>query len=188
VSTLGELVITAGLLGTVTASTIPKLLTGLDDVRAAGAVRYMSSRLAEARMEAVSRSTEVAIRFVAANGTYTFTTYRDGNNNGVLARDILRGIDRPIFGPETLHDNFRNVDFGVQAGLPAIDSGAPPAGDPIKFGVGNSISFSRLGSATSGTIYLLGKNGAQYAIRVVGVTGKIRTYRFNRDTGKWLPM
>src|SRR5256885_6513963 len=140
-------------------------------------------------MDAVARSKEVAIRFVESNGTYTFTTYEDENNNGVLTHDILRGVDRPIFGPERLADHFRSVDFGAGAGLPPIDSGgAAPAGDPIKFGVGNSVSFSRLGTATSGTLYILGASGAQYAIRVVGGTGKIRAYRFNRGTGKWLPM
>src|SRR5438067_1614987 len=155
-ATLGELAIVLGVAGTVTASTIPRLLTGLDDARAAGAVRYVSSRLAEARMDAVARGREVAIRFTSSNGTYAFTTYEDGNNNGVLTRDIQRGIDRPIFGPEYLPDKFRNVDFGVLPGLPAIDpAGAPPTGDPIKLGVGNSVSFSRLGSATSGTIYLM---------------------------------
>jgi type II secretory pathway pseudopilin PulG len=188
-ATLGELVVAAGIVATVTASAIPRLLTGLDDARAAGAVRYVSSRLAEARMDAVSRAREVAIRFVASNGTFTFTTYEDGNSNGVLTRDILRGIDRPIFGPETLPDNFRNVDFGVQPGVPSIDpAGASPAGDPIRLGAGNSVSFSKLGTATSGTIYLTSVSGAQYAVRVVGVTGKIRAYRFNRNTGKWLPM
>jgi hypothetical protein len=187
--TLGELAIALGVMGAVTAGTIPRLLTGLDDARAAGAVRYMSSRLADARMDAVSRSKEVAIRFAESNGTYTFATYEDGNNNGVLTRDILRGVDRPIVGPERLSDHFQNVDFGTAASLPAIDSGsAPPAGDPIKFGVGNSVSFSRLGSATSGTLYILGTSGAQYAIRVVGGTGKIRTYHYNKGTGKWLPM
>jgi type II secretory pathway pseudopilin PulG len=188
-ATLGELAVVLGVLGTVTASAIPRLLTGLDDARAAGAARYMSSRLAQARMEAVARSREVAIRFTRFNGVYSFTVYEDGNDNGVLTRDVQRGIDRAIVGSETLPDNFRNVDFGVQPGLPAIEpGGAPPAGDPITLGAGNSVSFSRLGSATPGTIYLAGVSGAQYALRIVGVTGKIRLYRFNRSTWKWVPI
>ena len=185
---MGELVVVLGLVGTATATALPELQAGLDDARVAGAARYLSSRLAESRFEAINRSREVAIRFSLADGRYSYTVYVDGNGNGVLTRDIQRGVDRPIRGPEKLSDNFRNVDFGTQPGLPAIDAGGgAPGGDAIKLGVGNSVSFSALGSATSGTIYLTGPSRAQYAVRVTGVTGKIRVYRYNRRTGKWMP-
>ena len=188
-ATLGELAVALGLVGTVTATALPKLLAGLDDARVAGAARYLSSRLVESRMDAVQRGKEVAVRFSVTNGRYSYTVYVDGNGNGVLTRDIQRGIDRPIRGPESLSDNFRNVEFGTQPGLPAIDAGAAaPGPDPIKLGAGKSVSFSALGSATSGTIYVTGPSRAQYAVRVSGVTGKIRIYRFNSRSGKWMPM
>ena len=187
-ATMGELVVVLGLVVTATATALPELQAGLDDARVAGAARYLSSRLVEARLEAISRAREVAIRFSMANGTYSYTVYVDGNHNGVLSRDIQRGIDRRTLGPEQLSDNFRNVDFGTQPGLPAIDSGSePPGSDPIRLGISNSVSFSSLGTATSGTIYLTGRSRAQYAIRVFGGTGKIRVYRFNRQSGKWMP-
>jgi len=187
-ATLAEMAAVLGVFGTVAATTMPQLLAGLDESRVAGAARYMSSRLAEARMDAVAHSREVAIKFRQANGVYSFTVYVDGNRNGVLARDIQRGIDTPTLGPEQLSDNFRNVDFGVQPGTPAIEPGDdPPGDDPIRLGNAKSASFSSLGTATSGTIYVTGRGGAQYAVRVFGATGKIRVYRFNRPTGKWLP-
>jgi len=188
-ATLGELAVVLGLVATVTATALPELQAGLDDARVAGAARYLSSRLAESRMDAIQRSREVALRFSLANGKYRYTVYVDGNGNGVLTRDIQRGIDRLLRGPEALSDNFRNVEFGTQPGLPPIDSGgAAPAGDPIKLGAGNSVSFSPLGTATSGTIYLTGPSRAQYAVRVFGVTGKIRVYRYDKGSGKWMPM
>jgi len=187
-ATIAELAVVCGVIGTVTATTLP-LVAGLDDARVAAAARYMSSRLAESRMEAIARGRDVAIRFVPAGASYSFTVYLDGNHNGVLARDILRGIDTPIRAPETLSENFRNVIFGVQPGLPPIEpGGASPAGDPIRLGAGNSVSFSALGTATSGTIYLTGPSRAQYAVRIVADTAKIRVYRFAAGTGKWLPM
>ena len=187
-ATLGELAAVCGILGTVTATALP-LVAGLDNARVAAAARYMASRLAQSRMEAIARGREVAIRFVPSGDSYSFTVYVDGNHNGVLSRDILRGIDTPIHPAERLSDNFRNVIFGVQPSLPPIDpGGAPPAGDPIRLGVGNSVSFSTLGTATSGTIYLTGPGGAQYAVRVVAGSAKIRVYRFVQGTGKWLPM
>ena len=186
-ATLAEVVTVLGVFGTVAATTMP-ILAGLDESRVAGAARYMSSRLAESRMDAVARSREVAIRFKRVNGRYSFTVYVDGNHNGVLTRDIQRGIDKPTRGPEQISDNFTNVDFGVQPSIPAIDpADDPPGTDPIHLGAGSSVSFSSLGSSTSGTIYLTGRGGAQYAVRVFGVTAKIRVYRFNRLTGKWMP-
>jgi hypothetical protein len=185
--TLAETVVTLGLAGTISAIALP-LVSGLDDARVAGAARYLSSRLAEARLDAIARSREVAIRFEPAGSSYGFTVYVDGNHNGVLSRDITRGIDRPIFGPEQLSDNFRNVVIGVQPGVPAIDFGAPPGSDPVKLGAGNFVSFSPMGTSTSGTIYITGQSHAQYAVRVFGTTGKIRVYRLVKGAGKWLPM
>lgn len=186
--TLAETVVTVGLVGTLSAIAFPTL-AGLDDARVAGAARYLSSRLAESRMDAIAQSREVAIRFSPAGATFSFSVYVDGNSNGVLARDITRGIDRRVRGPEQLADNFRNVIIGVQPGVPAIDSGgAAPSGDPLKLGSGDSVSFSPMGTSTSGTIYITGQSHAQYAVRVFGATGKIRAYRFISGTGKWLPM
>jgi hypothetical protein len=185
--TLGELAVVLGITGTVSAIALP-FLSGLDDARAAGAARYMSSRLADARLDAIAHSRKVALRFTQANGAYSFSTYVDGNGNGVLAQDIARGVDPLIAGPEKLTDNFKNVDFGAQPGVPPIDSGSSPAGDPIKLGASNSVSFNPLGTSTTGTIYIIGKSGAQYAVRIFGTTGRIRVYRFSKGDGKWLPM
>jgi hypothetical protein len=187
-ATMGEMVVTLGLITTATATTLPGLLAGLDDARVAGAARYLSSRLAESRMDAIQQSKEVALRFTQTDGQYTYTVYVDGNNNGVLSRDIQRGVDRPILGPERLSDGFRNVEFGTQPGLPPIEAGdTAPGADPIRLGAGNSVSFNPLGGATSGTIYLTGRSRAQYAVRVFGATGKIRVYRYERSRSKWLP-
>ena len=188
-ATLGELAVTLGLIATATATAFPQVQAGLDDARVAGAARYLSSRLAETRMAAIQRSRHVAVRFASADAQYAFTTYEDGNGNGVLSADIQRGIDRRVRGPERLSDNFRNVAFGVEPGLPPIEPGeAAPGADPIRLGAGNSVSFNALGGATSGTLYLAGRNHTHYAVRVFGATGKIRIYRFNSRSSTWTPL
>jgi len=187
-ATLGELAITLGLVATATATTMPQVQVGLDEARVAGAARYLSSRLAESRMDAIQRSHQVAMRFANTGTKYVFTIYEDGNSNGVLSADIQRGIDRAIRGPERLSDNFRNVEFGTYPGLPPIEAGdAAPGDDPIRLGAGNSVSFNALGGATSGTIYVAGRSHAQYAVRVFGVTGKIRVYRYDWRSATWTP-
>ncbi len=188
-ATLGELAVTLGLIGTAAATTFPELRAGLDDARVAGAARYMSSRLAETRMDAVQRSRHVAMRFGDANAQYAFAIYEDGNGNGVLAADIQRGADPAIREPERLSDRFPGVAFGTQPGLPPIEPGEiAPGADPIRFGAGRSVSFNPIGGSTSGTVYLTGRNRTQYAIRVFGVTGRIRVYRYDWHTAKWVPV
>jgi hypothetical protein len=138
----------------------------------------------------VLRSASVAVVFTQDSaGAYAFAVYVDGNGNGVLSRDISRGIDRRIGAVERLSDQFSGVDFGAIPGLPPIDAGGTPAGsDPIRLGSGNSASFAPLGSATSGTLYLRGRGGAQYAVRIFGDTGRTRRLKFDRAVRQWKPL
>jgi hypothetical protein len=57
-------------------------------------------------------------------------------------------------------------------------SGSPvlaPGDDPLRIGNTSMLTFSPLGSATSGTLYVAGLiRGPQMAIRVFGATGRVR--------------
>ena len=183
---LVEIVFVAGLGMTLAAVAVPQMLTGLDDYRAAGAARYVAARFQRTRMLAITRSATTAMRFTAVGTSYAFAEYVDGNGNGVLAREIQSGVDRPVGPSEQLSQQFTGVDFGTLPGLPAIDAGgSAPGGDPIRLGSANSVSFSPLGSATAGTVYILGRGGAQYAVRIFGETGKTRLLKFDRRTNRW---
>jgi hypothetical protein len=47
------------------------------------------------------------------------------------------------------------------------------------------ISFSPLGTGTSGTLYLAADEGPQMALRIFGATGRMRVLRFEEPTGQW---
>jgi type II secretory pathway pseudopilin PulG len=177
-------VVSVGL--TVSAVAVPQMLAGLDDFRTSGAARYLSTRIQRARMEAVMRSTNVAIQFTDSGGGYEYAVYMDGNGNGVLNRDIQSGVDRRIGAIESLRSQFTGVDFGAIPGLPPVDpGGTPPGTDPIRLGASGLASFSALGTSSSGTIYIRGRGNSQYAVRVFGETGKTRMMKFNPQTGRW---
>ena len=184
-----ELTFVVGLVATLSATAVPPLLANLDDVRTAGAVRYMSARLQATRMEAVRRSADVALRFTQTAGGYAYAVYQDGNGNGVRTRDIQRVIDRQIQAPERLRDQFAGVDFGTRPGLPPIDPAGPPPGtDPIKLGSSDILTFSALGTSSSGSLYIRGQRNTQYAIRVLGETGNTRVLKFDGRTQQWKPL
>ena len=184
-----ELVFVLGISVTVAAAAIPQLLTGIDEWRTAGAAQYVSARFQRARMEAVLRSASVAVLFTKDATGYSYAVYADGNGNGVLSRDIQRGVDRRIAAVERLSEQFTGVDFGTIAGLPAIDGGGtPPGSDPIRLGAANCATFAAAGTSSSGTVYVRGRGGAQYAVRIFGDTGKVRRLRFDRAVWQWKPM
>jgi type II secretory pathway pseudopilin PulG len=184
-----EVVFVAGLGATLTAAAVPQVLTGLDDHRTSGAARYIAARLQRARMEAVMRSAIVALQFTQTSSGYSYAEYVDGNRNGVLASEMQSGVDWRHGAIERLTEQFTGVDFGVVPGLPPIDpGGTPPGADPIRLGAANRASFSPRGTATPGTVYIRGRDDAQYAVRIFGETGKTRLLKFDRRNRRWRPI
>jgi prepilin-type N-terminal cleavage/methylation domain-containing protein len=183
--TLLELMLVLGLAVTLAAWAIPQTLLSLDDMKTLGAVRYMSSRLYQTRMEAVSRTADAAMRFTVVGGSYSFAVYVDGNRNGVRRRDIDRGLDHVIHRGERLRDQFPGVDFGTLPRLPPVDGSTAPGATPIHFGAGDMVTFTALGTSTTGSLYIRGRRTAQYVIRVYGQTGKIRILRFDSRLRTW---
>jgi prepilin-type N-terminal cleavage/methylation domain-containing protein len=184
-----ELLFAVSAIATLSAIAIPPLLAALDEQRAAGAVRYFSTRIQRTRMEAVSQSTNVAMRFMQTGTAYSYRVFVDSDGDGVRTDDITNGVDQPLTAPERLPDTFNGVDFGVLPGLPPVEAGSPPPGaDPIKLGAGNLLSYSAIGSSTSGSLYIHGRGGAQYVIRILGDTGRTRILKFNAHRREWKPL
>ena len=184
-----ELLFTMSVIGTVAAFAVPGVLASIDDQRAAGAARYVSARLQRARMEAVARSASVALRFVETSDGYAFGAYVDGNRNGVRTAEIQHGIDRELMPLERLTSLFVGVDFGVLPGLPPVEPGSPPPGtDPIKLGTSNLVTFVAVGTSSSGSLYIRGRRGVQYVVRIFGQTGKTRVLKFDPGARRWNPL
>jgi len=168
-------VFAAGLIAVLAAAAIPQLTAGLERSRTVGAARYLASRLALARAQAVARSANVALLLTAADGTFVVGTYMDGNGDGVRTRDITAGIDPVIGVPVPLSNLFPHVALSLND--PAVTS---------TFDTSALMSFSPLGTASSRTLYLRGADGSQYAVRVLGATGRTRVLRFVASNGAWV--
>lgn len=181
-----ELLVAVTILVIVTAMAVPIVLYSAEQSRAAAAARYVAGRIAVARMEAVKRSAYVALRFESQDGHYRFGTYVDGNGNGVRSADIARKIDFSLVRAERLENHFSGVTFGLHEGvLPVTPEESLAGGDPIRLGRSDLLSFSPLGSATSGTLYIRGERKQQFAVRVLGVTGRVSVLRFDFPNRRW---
>lgn len=178
------MVVTLGI--TLSAAAVPEFLIALDDTRASGAMHHVSGRLQRARMEAVTRSAMVGMKFTQSAAGYSYAVYVDGNRNGVLSRDIQSGIDRLIVPAERLPDQFPGIEFGAIPGLPPVDpGGTAPGTDPIRLGSADMASFSAVGTSSSGTVYIRSRRDAQYAVRIFGETGKTRMLKYDARTRLW---
>ena len=173
--TLVELVFVAGLVAVLVAAAIPQLNAGVERRRTVGAARYLASRLALARAQAVARSANVALLLSAADSTFILGTYVDGNGDGVRTRDIAAGIDILVDVPVRLSNLFPHVTLFLND--PAITS---------TFDSSALMSFSPLGTASSRTLYLQGADRSQYAVRVLGATGRTRVLRLVASNGAWV--
>ena len=165
---------------------VPLAHSSVDRSRAAGAAGYVAGRMALARLEAVRRSAYVAIRFRSQSDGYWLQSYVDGNRNGVRSADIAQGVDLPITANERLDFHFSGVEFGIQPGVTGIDPGPFNASDPIQIGSSTLLSFGPTGSSTSGTVFIRGLRGTQFAVRVLGATGRTRIFEFNVGARTWL--
>lgn len=177
--TLVEVLFAATLTVLLMAIAIPQLLVSVDRSRGMAATRYLASRMALARMQAVSRSAVVALQFREEPVGISFAVYTDGNRNGVRTQEIESGIDPRIEPPVRLTDLFPGVTFAVNELL----SGS----DVLRIGRTNLLSFSPAGTATPGTVYLRSRDGTQWAVRVLGATGRVRALRYDGRTRSWQP-
>jgi hypothetical protein len=97
-------------------------------------------------------------------------------------------MDPPLGAGERLGDQFAGVSFGILDGVSAVDSteSLEAGSDPIRLGSSDILSFGPVGTATAGTLYLRGRTREQYAVRVLGVTGRVRVLRFDFASRQWV--
>jgi prepilin-type N-terminal cleavage/methylation domain-containing protein len=181
---LVEAVVAVAIILTLAAVALPVFQPWFAESRILGAGYAFKSQFRLAHSMAVMRGVYTAIRFEPRGEEVWIAVYADGNDNGVRATDIERGIDRRVSQPAPLTGGAPGVRVGINPGVPAL----PPdhgdlEGNPIRFGRSGMLSFSPLGTATPGTFYLAGEH-AQAAVRVTGGSARVRLMVFRG--GRWV--
>ena len=184
--TMLELLFVLAIAGTLTAIAVPQSLRALDDFRARSAARYLAQRLGDARLGAIKQSLAHGLRFEAGTPDYRITSVMDGNANGLRTADIQSGVDRTVTAPEALATHFQNVVFGILEGVPDADGQSANGSDGVRVGASRLLTMNPDGTSSSGTLYLHGKTRAQYAVRVLGVTGRVRILKFDHIRRRWI--
>lgn len=185
--TLVEAGVVLLLLGVSAALALPSMRSGLDGMRGAAAARHLAALVQSVRVRAVTQSVHVGLRFEREGDAFRYAVFADGNGNGLRARDVRRGVDMRLTDFERIGDRFSGVAIGIAASVPGIANGETltAGSDPIRFGASDGVTFSSLGTSTSGTLYLHHRSGRQFAVRVLGATGRTRILEYREDTASW---
>ncbi len=184
-----DIVVATSLIVVMAAIAVPVLGGTIDRERTIVGAQYLAGQLLRARLESLKRARAVAVRLEVVGDRTKLRLFADGNGNGVLQRDIDRGIDPPLTPPGWLDDQARDISLRVNQPITDVAGGAAiaPGDDPLRIGNTALLTFSPLGSASSGTLYIAAPRGPQIAIRVFGATGRVRVLMFDARTRQWHP-
>lgn len=164
------------LAGLLAGTAVPGTAGARRRAEARGAARLLVTRMRLARVQAVTRGASVALRISAGPNGPVMAAFADGNGNGVRQADILAGLDPRIDADVAIADLFPRVG-------PGSADGTPP--EPQPPGTFDLFSFSPVGTASSGTVYLQAGPTAQVAVRVLGATARVRVLERHPLTGRW---
>jgi type II secretory pathway pseudopilin PulG len=183
-----DLIVVLAVFGMAVVLGVPQLVRITADLRVRLAAAEVVAALRQAQSLAIRADAEVALHFATgARGEVTFTLYRDGDRDGVTNADIRTGVDPQIAAPGRLEHLGGYVRIGLPD-RPVRDPGDPAQflnpSDPIRFNRSDLASFSPLGTATPGSVYLTDGGVHVAVVRVLGGTGRVRvlTYDFVSET------
>lgn len=188
--TLAELLAVLAIVAMAVAVALPAAATLRDAGRAAAGARTMATLLSAQRWKSVTAHRVLGLQFRKAGTNWTWREVADGNGNGLRTADIARGIDPVLTQDAALERQVENVTLGIPPGGPYPE--APPgtdtlsAGDdPVRFGRSDLISFSPVGSASSGTLYVTDGRRGFYAVVLFGPTARLRVWRYRPEERRW---
>ncbi|HUP48909.1 MAG TPA: GspH/FimT family pseudopilin [Thermoanaerobaculia bacterium] len=185
--TLAELLTAVAIIGMLVACAMP----GWMSLRRRAAVRSAAAEIRSVfhhtRSRAIAEGKHFGVRFSRSGTEWRYAIYEDGDRDGIRADDIQRGIDRCVAPPRHLFQQPHLVTIGLLPYTVRDPDGDPlrPGDSPVKFNRSSLCSFTPLGKATPGTIYLTDSNGSLFAARVYGPSAKIRLLRYEPSRRKW---
>ncbi len=184
---LTEVLVAIAILALIALATVP----AFGNLRRRSAVRTaavaMRSIFHLARSRAIARGRNCGVKFLRAGAEWQFSLYDDGDGDGVRNDDITRGTDRRVGPSRAVLPETKVVSIGLLPQTIRDPDGdlMPPTRSPVQFGVSTICSFTPMGEATPGTVYMKSDDNL-WAVRVYGTTAKPRVIRYDPLTRKWV--
>jgi len=178
------------LLATAVLLVVPTAAAMAIDARISAGAREIAAILQAQRWEAVAANETRGLYFVRDARGWQWFDVRDGNGNGLRTAEVRAGVDPTVRGPFRLEQRVAGIRLGFPptARLPAVP---PRTGslanvvDPVQFGRSDLISFSALGTSSSGTLYVTDGRHALRAIVLFGPSARLRVWRLDTRENRW---
>jgi type II secretory pathway pseudopilin PulG len=158
--------------------------------RVGAAARRFAVSFNALRWRSVALNRSHGLFFTRRAGAWVWFEVADGNGNGLRTSEIGDGTDVVLSGPHRLEDHDERVHLGFP-GTDPIPRIPPRRGnidgldDPVRFGRSDIVSFSPLGSASSGTLYITDGRRELFGVVLFGPTVRVRVWRYDRGTEAW---
>lgn len=183
-TSLIEVLVTVALVATVTTMGAPVVMHARDAQEGRQAATYLAGQFRSARQHAVLTGRHVGFVFDLVGDAWVFRRCADRDDDGLLRADIAAGIDTCDGAPRTLDAWYPRATIDRAATVP--DLSGQFTGAVVAFGASGIASFSPLGTSSSGSITVMTRGGRHYAVRVAGVTGRIRVVQFSVEARRWI--
>ena len=158
--------------------------------RVAAGARIVAGMFAEQRFKSIALHNTRGYSFELLPTGWAWREVEDGNGNGLRTAEVRSRVDRTVHPPRRLEEDVEHVVFGIPPGGPYPE--APPGtgtitegDDPVRFGTSDLVSFTPLGRASSGTVYLTDGADGLCAVVLFGATARTRVWRWDRGAGQW---
>jgi hypothetical protein len=156
------------------------------------AARAVAADVARCRREAIGAARRLGLVFTrGTEGEWHVALHEDGDGDGIRADDVRSGRD-PVREPSRpFSARYGAGRPGFLAGLDELTSPPPQQrplpslDDPIRFGSGDTVTFTPQGAVSAGTLYLTDGLERQLAVVVHGSAGRVRVWEFHPPTGTW---
>jgi prepilin-type N-terminal cleavage/methylation domain-containing protein len=185
---LTELTATLAILAVTAMLSIPAAAEISRQLTMRAACNEIAAIFTRARAMAVFEHRDVGIRWTSLGGDVTFAVYQDMNGNGVLTEEIRKGIDVLVEGPVSMKRRYPGISFSFLPGFTALDPNGDPIGnlsDPIKFGRSDICTFTPLGNASPGSIYLSNGRNRQAIVRISPSSARIQIFEWETGRRAW---
>ncbi|MBK5258699.1 MAG: GspH/FimT family pseudopilin [Thermoanaerobaculia bacterium] len=186
--TLIELLTVMAIIGVFVAVATPSWMS----LRRRAAVRSAATEIRTifhlVRSRAIARGANSGVKFTQLpGGEWQFAVYDDGDGDGVRNDDIRNGVDRVAQPSRYLNQQPQLASIALPASSIVDPDGTRIASgaSAVQFNRSTICSFTPMGQATPGTIYLTDSAGEVYAVRVYGASAKLRLLRYIAATTKW---
>lgn len=181
-ASLVETLVTVSLVTVMLAMGVPVVGVARAQWRERQACQWLASHFRDVRQQSLLTGVRMAVLFDEVGNEWRLRMCRDGNGDGVSRADVDAALDSCTYAAMPLSAWVPGASISRD---PSVPSPSASSTAPVIFGAQRLASFSPAGTASSGTAVVNAGGGRHCAVRINGVTGRVRVLSFDLRLRRW---